>query len=86
MLAGIVKGVEKIVQVVGWRGHVMCLAGNDVKAYVLQGIDQVGRMDHISQKGGAVSARSHIQDTENPPTIAKVDMARSKIQIVAAIT
>jgi hypothetical protein len=86
MLRGMAESLIKVVQMIGPGLHVMGLARNDIESDVIKAIHKGGRIGHISQSGGAVVARFHIENAKYASAIGEVNLAGSERQIVASIS
>ena len=70
--------IEPGVQIVG-------LTGNNVKSDVVEAVDKTCGIDDVLQDGRAVTPGAHIQNLKHTAAVSKIDIARSKVQIIFTV-
>jgi len=86
MLGGIAEGMKKIIQMIELGVQIVGLTGNNVKSDVVETIDKTCGIDDVLQDGRTVTPGAHIQNLKHTAAVSKIDIARSKVQIIFTVT
>jgi hypothetical protein len=62
------------------------LASNNIKSDVVEAIDKTCGIDDVLHAGRAVTPGAHIQNLKHTAAVSKINISRSKVQIIFTVT